>query len=198
MYVSTLKFSLKFTKTSLQGCTTMELTHGYYEPGGSAETNTLETQIKPRSLEYRKSSIEEGFDWSKIMEILAAKQDLTNAQLYLVVFRSTRKSDTDEATELGETLEERIARLDAAAHAEAAQSDTLLHYFAGDVDEDTGRAMSWCLWTDMAGARSAISGPAHRDAFRQVGELYEDFDLETHTISVDGQNAIIFAPYVRE
>jgi hypothetical protein len=105
--------------------------------------------------------------------------------MYLVVFRSVRNPEADD---------DLIVALDDAALAEAGQSPALLHYFASEVEEESRKAMSWCLWTDMQAARDALSGSAHQEAASRVHELYDNFSLEVYNVTVSEQG-VDFAPY---
>lgn len=68
-----------------------------------------------------------------------------------------------------------------------------MHYFAGELD-DGNRAMSWCLWTDMAAAREALSGPAHQEAVHHAHALYETFTVELYDVHLLDDRQVIFDP----
>lgn len=110
---------------------------------------------------------------------------MTAKALYLVVFESERKPDVDPQT---------IATLDEAAHNEAKESVELLHYYA-DTPDENGVALSWCLWTDDKAARSAINGPAHREAMSRAHEFYgNNYAVKLYSV-VPAEDKVIFIPH---
>jgi hypothetical protein len=147
-------------------------------------TNSVETAVYPQSSDYRDIDIREGFDWPQIINKLARRNGkLLSCVQYLVVFRSERADGVDP---------EHIANLDLAAHDEAATSSALLHYFAGDVDEQ-GKALSWCLWTDRLAAFQAMHGAAHQQAVKQACELYGDnYAIELYSVNLEENESVSF------
>lgn len=141
----------------------------------------LERLIEPLRPDYRTAAITEGFDWPSIISDLTNEQQIDRQKLYLVVFRSTRWPETDDAL---------VTQLDTAAHTEARTSSELLHYFAGPVENR--QAMSWCLWTDMIAARQALDGPAHQLAARHARQLYSDFSVELYDVYPQGEDGVVF------
>lgn len=146
---------------------------------------TIHTAAEPLMPEYRVLPITDGFSWPRILDAAADAGQLDSDQLYLVVFRSERRDGVDPAF---------VERLDADAHAEAAGSDALLYYYAGDLDQED-RAMSWCLWKDREAARFALSGPAHRLAVRHAPEIYSSFGVELYDVTLPGDRQVVFAPH---
>lgn len=143
-----------------------------------------EADIRPLSPEYRDIDIQQGFDWSEVIDKKARRDGklLTCAQ-YLVVFRSVRAEGVDP---------QRVADLDHAAYEEASKSPALLHYFAGEVD-DRGSALSWCLWTDRLAAFQAVHGNSHQNAVGQARELYGDnFSIELYSINPENDGSVAF------
>lgn len=143
-----------------------------------------ETIIEPRLPDYRNRAIQEGFDWPEVIDKTARRNGkLASCVQYLVVFRSVRAEGVDPL---------RVAALDAAAHEEASASDALLHYHAGEVDE-SGRALSWCLWTDRLAAFQAMHGRAHQNAVKQAPELYGDnYSIELYSLNSEADGSVSF------
>jgi hypothetical protein len=129
----------------------------------------------PVAVNYRVLPINEAFNWPAIFQELTTKGRHPGDSPYLVVFRSVRKAGVDGAW---------VSQLDDAAHEEAKMSPALLHYFAGDLDEER-RAMSWCLWTNIRDARTALHGAAHQIAVRSARELYDNFSIEMYDVTYE-------------
>lgn len=136
-------------------------------------TQTLETSpYEPLSPDYAQLPITEGFDWTNIIAAARQQHDLIEATpWYLVVFRSKLREGVDT------TL---LLEHDAKAHQAAQESPALLHYFGGRPDEE-GRALSFCLWSDEAEAKSISRDSRHAAAVKMVS-LYESYSVEKYDV----------------
>lgn len=164
----------------------------FAEDGARPPLDTLTWRIESHQPNYRNLPIEQGFNWPKLLREVSDYLGYQQDNYYLVVFRSTRWPGEDNAS--------LIESLDTAAFTEAKtrKPDALLHYFAGQVDEE-GRALSWCLWTDRESAREALSGPAHRQAAHAARNLYESYGVEGFNVypGLDDES-IVFEPTLRQ
>src|SRR5919107_5196897 len=104
-------------------------------------------QISPKHSDYAKLSIQDGFDWSSL-------SGCSFDRLYLVVFRSVRRSDADLAL---------LREHDDRAYEEALGSGGLLKYFKGHANEK-GECRSFCLWETRKQARKAGAAASHATA----------------------------------
>lgn len=152
--------------------------------------DTLDWDVQPLRDDYRDLPVEDGFNWNKLIAEVIEARGIIQPDYYLVVFRSTKLPDAG--------LTDYLTMLDRASLEEAKDSlpGALLHYYAGEVDEATNKAMSWCLWTDQASAREAIHSPIHTQAIRAArdGKLYDEYKVERHLIHVDEVGNTIFVP----
>ncbi|MFP5341701.1 MAG: hypothetical protein ACLGIJ_02065 [Candidatus Limnocylindria bacterium] len=138
--------------------------------------------LAPVSPSYATLPVEHAFDWDR------ASAELDHGEWYLVVFRSIRRDDADEA---------RLTVLDDTAHAEAAAAPGFVHYFKGPTADD-GSCLSFCLWDSRAAARHAAGLPAHRDAITVLDEMYASYTLEFRRVSREAPDAPLrFEPYDR-
>lgn len=85
--------------------------------------------LEPTDPDYANLPISDGFDWARCFEVVPS------ARLYLVVFRSVRRSTADSRLLKG---------YDDRAYAEALESGGLLHYFKGELNERR-EYLSFCL-----------------------------------------------------
>jgi hypothetical protein len=154
------------------------------------ELETLSWNIEPLYDDYRYLSIEQSFNWPKLLSEVTELRDIQQSQYYLVCFRSSRQD--------GEAIARKIEELDTAAFNEAKMSSALLHYFAGNANEE-GRAMSWCLWTDAQSAHAALSGDAHKEAARAAKELYKEdgYEVECYDVYPHDEQGIVFCEVTR-
>ena len=152
--------------------------------------DTLDWDVQPLRDDYRELPVEDGFNWDKLIAEVVEAQGATMPNYYLVVFRSTRLPDAG--------LAEYLTQLDRDSLSEAKSNlpGALLHYFAGEVDASTNKAMSWCLWADRASAREAIYSPVHTQAIRAAreGKLYERYDVERFMIHLGEADGLVFDP----
>jgi hypothetical protein len=140
------------------------------------DTATLD-RIAPRLGNYALAPIQEGFDWSGILDKINDVHEIPRDQgLYLVVFRSQKRPEADD---------EMLTAYDTLAHEEAMESPSLLHYFKGETDSE-GNCLSFCLWTSQADARKASSQPDHVAAAKLVARMYTTYALERYWVSGQG------------
>lgn len=128
----------------------------------------------------------DGFDW---LEFSTVHAELAAKATFLVLFVSEQRDDlSDEDKQL-------LHSLDAASHSEAQQSDALIKYFSGTVDE-RGRALSWCLWSDRQMAAKALHGAAHKQAIRlaREGKFYTTYAALFFAVAVDPATGLSFTP----
>jgi hypothetical protein len=126
-------------------------------------------RIRPIRENYQDFPIEQGFDWS-------AMADLASGGLYLVVFRSVRRSDADL---------DMLRWFDDLAYAEALNSGGLLRYFKGDAD-GRGHCLSFCLWESREAALRAAGGKKHAQAASITARMYASYDLERYELTPGG------------
>jgi hypothetical protein len=126
-------------------------------------------RIRPIRENYQDFPIEQGFDWSAIA-------GLASGGLYLVVFRSVRRSDADL---------DMLRWFDDLAYAEALNSGGLLRYFKGVADE-RGHCLSFCLWESREAALRASGGEKHARAASITAAMYVSYDLERYTLTSSG------------
>jgi hypothetical protein len=128
--------------------------------------------VEPLVSEYARVPITESFDWSDILDQATDKLEASPEGYYLVVFGSHLIEGAD--TEL-------LKELDDMAYAEARKSESLIHYFAGERDEE-GHAISWCLWSNRAAAEALANGPWHMLAKRMV-VMYDDHSVDSYFVN---------------
>ena len=148
-----------------------------------------QTVIEPMDDEYRHKPIREGFDFDRIInDTERIRGSLAGKALYLVVFRSKLNEGADE---------DRVARLDAAAHEEALTSPELYAYFQGERNENN-EALSMCLWGSSKAAFEAVHGEnsvSHKEAADSAPELYgENYDIEFYSILI-AVEGLVFVRY---
>lgn len=124
-------------------------------------------RLAPATPDYATAPIADGFNWA---ECLAGVEP---GQWYVVVFRSVRRPDADDAL---------LAAHDDAAYAEACGGAGLLAYFRGDLGPNR-ECLSLCVWASQGQARAAMHSPSHRAAIAIVGAMYESYTLERYLLS---------------
>lgn len=135
-------------------------------PTDLQEVRAAFSHLTPVREDYPLRSIEQGFNWSEC----AAGIDL--ASLYLVVFRSVRRSDADL---------ELLREFDDRAHEDASHAPGFVHYFKGQVTPER-YCLSFCLWRSRQEARAASDRQAHCEAADLVARMYESYELERHML----------------
>ncbi|MEI9914022.1 MAG: hypothetical protein WDN66_03485 [Candidatus Saccharibacteria bacterium] len=135
------------------------------------DVRPIEPEIEPKSSDYAVISLEEGFDWSSIVDHARDTRNLDDRPLYLVAFRSKLKEGADIDT---------LLKYDESAHEAALTSPALIHYFKGDTDE-LGQSLSFCLWTDPESAK-AISQDERHTAATQMVTSYETYSIEKYDL----------------
>ncbi len=123
-------------------------------------------RISPRHPDYATLPIEDGFDWSSL-------SGCHFERLYLVVFRSIRRSTADL------TL---LREYDDRAYEEALESGGLLRYFKGHANE-RGECLSFCLWEGREEAMKAAGGVSHRSASELTGQMYLSYVLDRYWLT---------------
>ena len=135
--------------------------------------------LAPVSEAYATLPVAEAFDWSEV------GQQLGEGEWYLVVFRSVRRPDADEA---------RLTKFDDRAHHEAEGAPGFVHYFKGPAAPDRS-CLSFCLWTSRAEARAAAGRPQHVAAVSVLGEMYESYTLEFLRVTGRAGDPLRFEPF---
>lgn len=139
-------------------------------------------RLRPVSDDYATLPVSQAFNWDA-----CAAPDLAG-EWYLVAFRSVQRLGADQ---------ERLCRLDDAAHAEAAGSPGFVHYFKGPANARR-ECLSFCLWDSRRGAREAAGRPDHVAAVSLIAETYERFSLEFLRVTKRaGEARFRFEPYDR-
>ena len=124
-------------------------------------------RLVPVRPEYANLPIEEGFDWRSPLNGASFER------LYLVVFRSVRRTGADL---------DLLREQDDLAYEEALRSGGLLRYFKGDANERR-ECLSFCLWEGREQAKRAAGGASHSKAARIAAETYERYDLERYELT---------------
>ncbi len=133
-------------------------------------------RISPINPDYANLPIEEGFNWFSCLA--EARFD----RLYLVVFRSVRRSTAD----LG-LLKEHDDR----AYEAALEEGGLLRYFRGEMNERR-ECLSFCLWESREQAVAAAGGASHRNAAQVTAKMYESYTLERYELTSNGAAGLLF------
>jgi len=142
------------------------MNHAHYAALEEACENIL-----PLSPHYTNRPIDQGFDWSPL-------DGVPFEQLYLVVFRSTRRRDADV-----DLLREHDDR----AYEEAQRLGGLLLYFKG-TPNDRRECLSFCLWETREQAVRAAAGASHGRAAEISYSTYERYDLERYDVLKEDGN----------
>ena len=141
-------------------------------------------QIAPLYPDYVTRPIQAGFSWSSSLGGCAFER------LYLVVFRSVRRTNADL-----ELLREHDDR----AYERALESGGLLRYFKGEANE-RGECLSFCLWETREQAIEAVGAPSHQTAAAISGRMYESYVLERYWLKkvlTEREERLIFEPVQR-
>jgi hypothetical protein len=133
-------------------------------------------QISPSHSDYATLPIEHGFDWFRIT-------GCAFDQLYLVVFRSVRRSDADLIL---------LREHDDRAYEEALESGGLLKYFKGHAN-GRGECLSFCLWETREQARQAADAASHRSAAGVSAQMYLSYVLERYWLK-NVEDKLVFDP----
>jgi hypothetical protein len=136
-------------------------------------------RLAPVSESYATLPVADAFNWQD------ASAELGDGEWYLVAFRSTRRTEADEA---------RLTLFDELAHQEAATSPGFVHYFKGPAASD-GSCLSFCLWQTRADARAAAGRPDHVRAVSLINEMYESYTLEFHRVAREAGGLLTFESY---
>jgi hypothetical protein len=131
--------------------------------------STLE--ITPRAIDYASMTTEQAFNWDEIIKSTRHERQLTTDPLYLVVFRSLLKEGADTS----ELMEH-----DRRAHEAALESPALIHYHGGKPNE-SGRALSFCLWENPVAAKAISRDSRHMNARAMVAS-YESYSIEKYNV----------------
>jgi hypothetical protein len=133
-------------------------------------------QLSPIHPDHATLPIQEGFNWSTCLA------DVPFSRLYLVVFRSVRRTTADL-----ELLKEH----DDKAYAEALEAGGLLRYFRGSMNERR-QCLSFCLWESREQARRASGGASHRTAAAITADMYESYVLERYDLIKEASGDLVF------
>ncbi len=136
-------------------------------------------RLAPVSDRYASLSVADAFTWDACLEAVEP------GEWYMVAFRSTRRSDADEA---------RLTAYDDWAHTEAMSAPGFVHYFKGPTTAD-GRCLSFCLWDSRAEARASAGRPAHTEAAALTHEAYSEYTLEFNLVRRLAGGGFTFEPY---
>jgi hypothetical protein len=146
-----------------------------------AESGFTFDRLLPRGPEYAWQPIERAMDWQ------LAAPTAASGEFYLVVFRSIRRDDVDEAL---------LTEVDDRAHHEALAAAGFVHYFKGPLATDRS-CLSFCLWNSRDSARAAARQPAHMAAVAFIAEGYERYTLEFYRATKYPGRGFAFEPYDR-
>ena len=132
-------------------------------------------RISPINPDYANLPIEEGFDWRARLESIPFDR------LYLVVFRSIRRTNADL-----KLLKEHDDR----AYEAALAAGGLLRYFKGEMNERR-ECLSFCLWESREQAVAAAGGASHQTAAQVTARMYEAYPLERYEVA-KGARGLVF------
>jgi hypothetical protein len=138
-------------------------------------------QISPLYPDYVTRPIQDGFSWSSSLLGCAFER------LYLVVFRSVRRSSADL-----DLLREHDDR----AYEKALESGGLLRYFKGEANEQR-ECLSFCLWETRRQAIEAAGASSHRSAADISVRMYESYVLDRYWLKkvlTAWEERLIFEP----
>jgi hypothetical protein len=127
-------------------------------------------RISPKHPDYATRPIQTAFDWSPLY-------NCSFDRLYLVVFRSVRRSNADLAL---------LREHDDSAYEEALRSGGLLRYFKGHANE-RGECLSFCLWETGEQAREAASAVSHKSAANVTAQMYLSYALDRYWLKRTGR-----------
>jgi hypothetical protein len=141
-------------------------------------------RLLPVSDDYATLPVSQAFNWDGC----ASEAEALAGEWYLVAFRSVQRSEADQ---------ERLCRMDDAAHAEAAASAGFVHYFKGPANARR-ECLSFCLWDSRREAREAAGKPDHVAAISLIAETYERYTLEFLRVTKRaGEARFMFEAYDR-
>jgi hypothetical protein len=146
-----------------------------------AESGFTFERLAPSGAEYAWRPIDEAIDWDGAAAVGAS------GEFYLVVFRSIRRADVDEAL---------LTAIDDRAHDEAMAAPGFVHYFKGPLATDRS-CLSFCMWDTRESARHAARLPAHVTAVAFIAEGYERYTLEFYRARKTPGQRFAFEPYDR-
>ena len=133
-------------------------------------------RLSPINPDYANLPIQEGFDWSS--RLGGVRFD----PLYLVVFRSVRRTTADLR---------RLKEHDDRAYEAALETDGLLRYFKGEMNERR-ECLSFCLWESRERAVTASGSAPHRTAAQVSAEMYESYVLERYDLIKGEVEGLVF------
>jgi hypothetical protein len=133
-------------------------------------------RLSPINPDYANLPIQEGFDWSS--RLGGVRFD----PLYLVVFRSVRRTTADLR---------RLKEHDDRAYEAALETGGLLRYFKGEMNERR-ECLSFCLWESRKRAVTASGGAPHRTAAQVSAEMYESYVLERYDLIKGEVEGLVF------
>lgn len=135
----------------------------------TASTHNAFQHLAPLTPDYATRPIECAFNWQDCAALIEP------GRWYLVVFRSVRRPDADEAI---------LTEFDDDAYMEALQAGGLLFYFRGSLNERR-ECLSFCIWESQEQARAGSCLPLHRRAAAITPETYVTYKLERYHIHKD-------------
>ena len=130
-------------------------------------------KISLKHPDYATLPIQAGFDWSPLFGCAFER-------LYLVVFRSVRRPDTDLVL---------LREHDDRAYEEALKSGGLLKYFKGHAN-DRGECLSFCLWETRDQARKAANATSHKAAADLTAQMYLSYVLDRYWLKKASENLV--------
>lgn len=133
-------------------------------------------QISSTHPDYATRPIEEGFDWASCLS------GVPFDRLYLVVFRSVRRSTADL---------DLLREYDDRAYEEALEAGGLLRYFKGQMNERR-ECLSFCLWESRDRARMGSGGASHQSAARITAAMYESYRLYRYYLLKTADGGLLF------
>jgi hypothetical protein len=143
----------------------------------AATSNTTSSgafqHLAPVAADYVTPHIADGFNWQHCAVAVGP------GEWYLVVFRSFRRTEADDAV---------LTEFDDDAYMEALQAGGLLFYFRGTLTEQR-ECLSFCLWESRDQARAASDLPLHRRAVAITSATYVTYRLERYRVHKDSADS---------
>jgi hypothetical protein len=137
-------------------------------------------RLLPVSDDYATLPVARAFTWDTCTD------ESLEGEWYLVAFRSVQREGADQG---------HLARMDDAAHEEAAGAPGFVHYFKGPANSRR-ECLSFCLWDSRREAREAAGKPAHVAAISVIASTYERYTLEfVRVAKLAGEAGFRFEPY---
>jgi len=133
-------------------------------------------RLSPINPDYANLPIQEGFDWSS--RLGGVRFD----RLYLVVFRSVRRTTADLRL---------LKEHDDRAYEAALETGGLLRYFKGEMNKRR-ECLSFCLWESRERAVTASGGASHRSAAQASAEMYDSYVLERYDLIKGEVGGLVF------